>query len=319
MSPARPLLAGALLLALSACATTLAPHAHVIPEGEAASTAETAASAPAPNAAPAAAPANTQARGSVANDNLNAVAWMQTSVEFRLLSGQTFRSALSQLDKAIKTPSWDALPAAEREVPATGLPAAIIVDIDETMLDNSPYQARLIRDGKSFDDFSWNQWVQSRAARPLPGALEFAKAAAARGVSIYYLSNRTADQGTATIENLRKAGFPIASDEQFLGLGTVVAGCEAEGSDKGCRRRLVGRTHRVLMQLGDQLGDFVDIAANNPSGREQAVRPYLSWVGERWFMLPNPSYGSWEPALFNNDWRAPAAERRANKLDALRY
>jgi len=320
MTPARPLLAGALLFALSACATTLAPHARVIPEGEAATTTDTVASAPAPVVAPAAtAPANTSARGVLANDNLNAVAWMQTSVEFRLLSGQTFRSALSQLDKAIKTPAWDALPAAERELPVTGLPAAIIVDVDETMLDNSPYQARLIRDNASFNDFSWNQWVQSRAARPLPGALEFAKAAAARGITIYYLSNRTADQGPATIDNLRKAGFPIASDEQFLGLGTVVAGCESEGSEKGCRRRLVGRTHRVLMQLGDQLGDFVDIVANNPPGREQAVRPYLSWVGERWFVLPNPSYGSWEPALFNNDWRAPAAERRANKLDALRY
>jgi acid phosphatase len=204
-------------------------------------------------------------------------------------------------------------------VPATGLPPAIIVDVDETVLDNTPYQARLIRDGKGFDDFSWNEWVQSRAARPLPGALEFAKAAAARGVTIYYLSNRTADQGAATIDNLRKVGFPVASDAQFLGLGTVVDGCEAEGSEKGCRRRLVGRSNRVLMQLGDQIGDFVDIAANNPPGREQAVRPYLSWVGERWFVLPNPSYGSWEPALFNNDWRAPEAERRAAKLDALRY
>jgi acid phosphatase len=320
MSPARPLLAVALLLALSACATTMAPHSRAIPEGEAA--AVSGAGAPAPEAAPAAPTtpaATTSARGAIANDNLNAVAWMQTSVEFRLLSGQTFRSALSQLDKAIKTPAWDALPASERELPATGLPPAVIVDVDETMLDNSPYQARLIRKGASFDDFSWNEWVQSRAARPLPGALEFAKAAAARGVTLYYLSNRTADQGAATIDNLRKAGFPVTSDAQFLGLGTVVDGCEAEGSNKGCRRRLVGRTHRVLMQLGDQLGDFVDIVANNPPGREQAVRPYLSWVGERWFVLPNPSYGSWEPALFNNDWRAPEAERRAAKQDALRY
>jgi 5'-nucleotidase (lipoprotein e(P4) family) len=316
MSPARPLLAGALLLALSACASTMAPHSRAIPEGEV--VADGVAGVPAPVAAIAPA-ATTGARGSVANDNLNAVAWMQTSVEFRLLSGQTFRSALSQLDKAIKTPSWDALPAAERDVPAIGLPTAIIVDIDETMLDNSPYQARLIRDGASFNDVSWNEWVQARAARPLPGALEFAKAAAARGVTIYYLSNRTADQGAATIDNLRKAGFPVASEAQFLGLGAVVDGCVAKGSDKGCRRRLVGRTHRVLMQLGDQLGDFTDIVANTPSGREQAVRPYLSWVGERWFVLPNPSYGSWEPALFNNDWRAPATERRASKLGALRY
>ena len=145
------------------------------------------------------------------------------------------------------------------------------------------------------------------------------RAAAAREVTIYYISNRTADQSAATVDNLRKLGFPIKDDSQFLGLGTVVDGCESEGSVKGCRRRLVGRTHRVLMQFGDQLGDFTNIVANTPQGREQAVRPYLGWIGERWFVLPNPSYGSWEPALFNNAWSTPAAERRAQKLQSLHY
>jgi acid phosphatase len=257
--------------------------------------------------------------GPVANDNLNAVAWMQTAIEYRLITGQTFRAALAQLDRALKTPGWDALPREDRANVATGLPPAIIVDVDETMLDNTPYQARNVRDDKGFDDASWNDWVQSRAARPVPGALEFAKAAGARGVTIFYISNRTADQADATVDNLRKAGFPVKDASQFLGLGTVVDGCESEGSEKACRRQLVGRSHRVLMQFGDQLGDFVAIVANTPQGREQAIRPYLGWVGERWFVLPNPSYGSWEPALFNNAWGKPAPERRADTLGALRY
>ena len=314
MTLARTLLASALLLSLSACAATLEPRAQVTREGEAEATPPST-----PATTPVREPAASASTGAPANDNLNAVAWMQTSVEFRLVSGQTFRSALTQLDKAIKTPAWDALPAAEREVPATGLPPAIIVDIDETMLDNTPYQARLIRDRKSFDDASWNQWVEERAARPVPGALEFAKAAAAREVTIYYISNRSAEQSRATVDNLRKAGFPIKDDNQFLGLGTIVDGCEAKGSDKGCRRRLVGRTHRVLMQFGDQLGDFTNIVANTPNGREQAARPYLGWIGERWFVLPNPAYGSWEPALFDNAWSLPEGERRARKQAALRY
>jgi acid phosphatase len=313
----RTLIASALLLSLSACAATVEPRTHVIRDGEsepaAATNASATATAPARDATPA------SSSHVPPNDNLNAVAWMQTSVEFRLVSGQTFRSALVQLDKAIKNPAWDALPASERENPATGLAPAIIVDVDETVLDNTPYQARLIRDNKSFDDFSWNQWVQERAARAMPGALEFAKAAAARDVTIYYISNRTADQSPATVDNLRKLGFPIKDDSQFLGLGTVVDGCEADGSDKGCRRRLVGRTHRVLMQFGDQLGDFTNIVANTPQGREQAARPYLSWIGERWFVLPNPAYGSWEPALFDNSWALPEGERRARKRAALRY
>lgn len=291
------LLPAALLLALLSSCDTLPTRAHATPEsGTVAGKA-----------------ANAH------NDNLNAVAWMQTSVEFRLIAGQTWRGALVQLDRAIKTPGWDALTKEDRANPAKGLSPAIIVDVDETMLDNSPYQARLIRDGQSYNEATWAEWVKEEAAKPVPGALEFARAASARGVKIFYLSNRAEDLGEATLSNLRKAGFPVKDASQFLGLGMVVDGCESEGSEKGCRRQLVGRKHRVLMQFGDQIGDMVTVVANTQNGREQAVRPYLGWVGERWFVLPNPSYGSWEPALFNNSWSQPENERRQQKLDALRY
>jgi hypothetical protein len=89
-----------------------------------------------------------------ANDNLNAVLWQQGSVEYRLIAGQTYRSALAMLDKAIKTPDWDALPQGEREGSPRGLPYAVIVDVDETVLDNSIYQARLVASGKSYDEFT---------------------------------------------------------------------------------------------------------------------------------------------------------------------
>jgi 5'-nucleotidase (lipoprotein e(P4) family) len=293
-------LAAALLVALAGCDT--------MPTREQPSAVE---ASPAVVEAPVAGPA--------ANDNLNAVAWMQTAVEFRLIAGQAWRGALVQLDKAIKTPAWDALPKEERANPPTGLPPAIIVDVDETMLDNSPYQARLLRDNKAYDEATWAQWVKEEAARPVPGALEFARAAAARGVTLYYVTNRAADLTAPTLSNLRKVGFPVADDGQVLGLGQAIEGCEAKGSDKGCRRQWVGRSHRVLMQFGDQLGDFVTVPANTPAGRDQAVRPYLGWIGERWFVLPNPSYGNWEPALFNNAWSAPEAERRQLKLNGLRY
>ncbi|HMB57286.1 MAG TPA: 5'-nucleotidase, lipoprotein e(P4) family [Arenimonas sp.] len=289
-----------LALALAGC-QMLPTHTKATPEGSAVETPTSSTALPGPH------------------DNLNAVAWMQTSVEFRLLTGQTYRSALTQLDRGLKTPGWDALTKEDRDVPATGLPPAVIVDIDETVLDNSPYQARLIRDGKPYNDFTWNEWVQEQAAKAVPGSLEFARAATARGVIIYYISNRTADQGPATLANLRKLGFPVKDDSQFLGLGTIVDGCEDNGSEKGCRRKLVGRTHRVLLQFGDQIGDMVTVQANNEAGREQAVRPYLGWVGERWFVLPNPSYGSWEPALFNNEWSQPEGERRRQKIEALHY
>jgi acid phosphatase len=271
---------------------------------------------PAPAAEPVVASAAT---GPAANDGLNATAWFQTSVEYRLVAGETYRSALAQLDKAIKTPDWDALANDDRQTPARGLPPAIIVDIDETVLDNSPYQARLIRSGKSFDDAAWLQWINEQSAAPIPGALEFLQAAAHRGVTIFYVSNRDLPQTPATLENLRKRGFPVNDASQVMLRGTVVAGCDQAGSGKGCRRQLVGRGHRVLMQFGDQLGDLVTIADNTPEGREQTVTPYLGWIGERWFVLPNPMYGSWLPALYDNDSKLPDDQRRQKIYDQLRH
>ncbi|KFN49559.1 5'-nucleotidase, lipoprotein e(P4) family [Arenimonas composti] len=260
------------------------------------------------------------ATGPAANDNLNAVAWVQGSLEYRLVAGQTWRQALLQLDRALKNPAWDALAPADRGNPATGLPPAVIVDVDETMLDNSPYQAALVRDGAVYDDASWDAWVQQRRAKPVPGALEFARIAAAQGVTIFYVSNRTDAQGPATVDNLRALGFPIPDPAQYLGMGYQVEDCvDPKPSDKGCRRRHVGRSHRVLLQIGDQIGDMVSITDNSLSGREQAVAPFAPWIGERWFVLPGPTYGSWESALYDNDRSLDEAGRRQRKLDHLRY
>ncbi len=186
------------------------------------------------------------------------------------------------------------------------------------MLDNSPYQARLVADGKAFDEFTWSQWCREKRARPLPGALEFALAAAKHGMhGVLPFESRAGSQRRDARKPAR-GRVPGRQRKVFLGLGTVVDGCEQNGSEKGCRRALVGRTHRVLMQFGDQIGDFVDVDANTPDGRRAAIAPYAGWIGERWFVLPNPTYGAWEPALFDNDWARPASERRKAKIEALR-
>lgn len=254
-----------------------------------------------------------------ANDNLNAVAWTQTAIEHDLIYLQTYRDAQTRLLAALRDPRWDALTRADRVAPAAGLPPAVVLDIDETVLDNSPYQARLVRDGGQYDDATWAAWCKEEKARALPGAVAFTQYAAAHGIAVIYLSNRAQDLDAATRANLRKLGFPVAGAEAFLGLGTVVPGCTQHGTDKGCRRQLVSRKYRVLMQFGDQLGDFVDIPQNTDAGRRQAIAGYLDWVGTRWFVLPNPTYGSWQPALFHNDWHQPPAQRRMQVVKALRY
>jgi acid phosphatase len=270
---------------------------------------------------PAPAAASATAAVSAADDNLNAVLWMQRSQEYQATALQAYRNAAERLDQALATPDWDALVPEERDNPeaTASLPPAVILDIDETVLDNSPYQARLIRDGLEYNEVSWAGWVAEKKARAVPGVVEFAKAAEARGVILLYLSNRAQHLQDATIANLRDLGLPVKDDSVFLGLGHVVPGCEQQGSGKLCRRRLAGRQYRVLMQFGDQLGDFVEITTNTPEARAGLLDTHRDWFGERWWMLPNPTYGSWEPALFNNAWDQPRESRRQAKRGALEF
>jgi len=268
--------------------------------------------------APAVPTAPTAPAAVAANDNLNAVAWSQTAIEHDLIYLQTYRDAQARLLAALHDRHWDALGKGDRTTPLRGLKPAVILDIDETALDNSPFAARMVQGNHEYNEADWAAWCREENARALPGAVEFTQFAAKHGIAVVYISNRAKDLDQATLANLRKAGFPVSGPQSFLGLGTVVEGCEQAGSEKGCRRQLVARHYRVLMQFGDQIGDFVDVLANTADGRRRAVSDYLPWIGTRWFVLPNPTYGSWEPALFNNDWSTSPGQRRRQKIDMLR-
>lgn len=305
MRPTSRTLASVSLLAAALALAACKPTAPTAPAADAAK----------PSAAAPAAPSKPDA-GS-ADDNLNAVLWVQRSAEYRAISAQTYRAAADHLDKALAEANWDALVPAERGNASAGLKPAVILDVDETVLDNSPYQARLVRDGAEYDEVTWDAWVAEKKAKPLPGVVDFARAATAKGVTLLYISNRAEHLQAATIANLKAVGLPVASDDVFLGLGTFVQDCEQNGSEKLCRRRLAGQQYRVLMQFGDQLGDFAEITANTPDARAALYEEHRDWFGERWWMLPNPTYGSWEPAVFNNDYKQPREARRAAKRAAL--
>ena len=254
-----------------------------------------------------------------AHDLLQAVAWMQTSIEHDLVYAQTYRMAQDKLLQALADPQRDALPHGERTNNAAQLPPAVIVDIDETVLDNAPFEARMVAAGKSFDAEAWTAWVREASARPLPGALEYARFAAAHGVTMLYISNREATETEATRANLAADGFPL-TDDGVLNRGTATPGCQEHASgDKGCRRRLVAQRYRIVAMFGDNLGDFIDGAEADNATRAQRIAPYRDWFGERWFALPNPVYGSWEKALVK--YAADASlhgDPRAAKRAALR-
>src|SRR5688572_32887104 len=119
---------------------------------------------------PAAAPATPAA---ATHENLNAVVWMQTALEYEASALQAFRLAQMQVDAALSNPAWTA--AIEQTADASKLPPAVIVDVDETVLDNSYYQARMIRDRTEYSSATWDPWVQEARATAIPGALAFAK------------------------------------------------------------------------------------------------------------------------------------------------
>ena len=273
--------------------------------------------AEAPAAAPAPQPVASEP-AVPAHDNLNATAWVQSSVEARMAHRQAWRSAERLLDAAIADASWDALSPTDRIAPVAGLPPAVIVDVDETVLDNSPYQVRLIREDGRFEDATWNAWVDEARATAVAGAPEFAQAAAKRGITMIYLTNREHAKSAVTRRNLEAVGFPPAAESQFLGLGVETPGCVPKGSDKCCRRQFVAQRYRVLMQFGDQLGDFVSVSDNALEARATQLQGFDAWVGQRWFMLANPSYGSWESALYGNDRSLSRDAQRAAKRAALR-
>ncbi len=231
------------------------------------------------------------------NDLLYAVAWMQTSIEHDLVYAQIYKMAEAKLLDALADPGWDALPRGERGNDTKGLPGAVIVDIDETVLDNGPFEARMVRDNITFDKTAWDAWVRQASAKPLPGALEYAKFAAAHGVTVFYISNRDDEYADSIRANLVADGFPL-TDGAMLNRGVATPGCvERSMADKGCRRKLVAQKYRVLAMFGDQLGDFIDGADADNAQRAERIAPYRGWFGERWFALPDPVYGSWVSAL----------------------
>ncbi len=246
-----------------------------------------------------------------AEENLNAVLWFQTSAEYEALLLQIFADATDALSVALADPNWSAAP--EQLQPPAGLRPAVVVDLDETFLDNSAYQARLLRDGGRFNDASWNAWCEERRATAVPGSLQFAQAAAELGIELFYVSNRDVSQQQSTIDNLRALGFPNADPAHMY-----LRDRERGWGEKGPRRIEILRTHRILLMVGDNLGDFSDEYKGTPAQRQALLQAYLPWWGERWFMLPNPMYGSWEQALIDYDYRLDPATQRERKGAALR-
>lgn len=250
----------------------------------------------------------------VGAENLHATLWAQTAPEFRAASLQAYAAARGALERALADSSWSADVAQLRAGGFEALPPAVILDIDETVIDNSAYQARLIRQGTTYTSETWAAWVEEEAATALPGALAFTRAADSLGLAVIYLTNRTAEEKAATRRNLEALGFPLTEHEGFDPIIARGERPEFATGDKGTRRAAVAERFRIALQVGDDLGDFLSGVDASIQERHRLADAYAGWWGERWFILPNPQYGSWERALADPALEPEERLRRKREL-----
>lgn len=242
---------------------------------------------------PAAAPAPQAAQAARhTHENLNAVLWMQTGAEYRASALQAYRIARMQLDAALADTAWTA--AVEQTGDASALPPAIVLDLDETVIDNSAYAARGLIDNTPFTPAGWARWVEERKAKAIPGAVEFLKYARSKGVTPFYVTNRDHTVEQATRDNLATLEIPLDPAQD-----TVLTRHENgwTASDKGARRQSVAAKYRILLLVGDNFEDFVGGTLTTVDNRFALADRHADYWGTKWIVLPNPTYGSWESAI----------------------
>jgi 5'-nucleotidase (lipoprotein e(P4) family) len=234
-----------------------------------------------------------------------AVLYMQKAAEYRALTYQAFNIARLRLDADLDKKNLKRLPKAERK-----MPRAIVVDIDETVLDNSPSQARGITTNTPYNSKDWYAWTNMRKAKAVPGAVEFLNYAVSKGVKVFYISNRDEqNEKQATLENLKSVGFQdVSADNVFL---------RTAESGKDARRAMVTAKHRIVLLMGDNLDDFTSaFERKSVTDRFAEVDKVRDAWGSRFIVLPNAMYGTWENAIYEYQ-RLTEAQKAAKRAAAL--
>lgn len=233
------------------------------------------------------------------HNNLNSTLWVQSSAEYRANSLQTYNTAINNLEVTAKNATGTA--AIEQTNRYTSLPPAVILDIDETVLNNSKYLTKIILETEEYNSETWDQWVSVEQATAVPGAVNFIKYAESIGIEVIYITNRvckkrennkdTCPQKSDTIDNLEKVGIRDVSPANIL----LQREKQGWSSEKESRRKLLAEKYRIIMLFGDDLGDFLPNVKKNitPEQRARLVTEHAEKWGSVWYILSNPTYGSW--------------------------
>ncbi|MBS1271821.1 MAG: Lipoprotein E [Candidatus Marinimicrobia bacterium] len=232
------------------------------------------------------------------NDYLEmSVLYQQRAAEYRALCYQAYNVAEYRLKEILeKTSAPESL--------------AVVVDIDETVLDNSPYEAELILENIDYPE-RWTEWIEETKAKPIPGALDFLSYADSAGVQIFYVSNRKVSTYSGTVENLNKWDFPQVKEDHIA--------LRLEESSKESRRDRIDKYYKIALLVGDNLNDFSHVFENRSThDRNTAVDLLQEEFGHRFIVMPNAMYGEWEGAIYDGDWSLTDAQKDSVRKKALR-
>lgn len=212
-----------------------------------------------------------------------AALYQQRAAEYKALCFQAYNIARERIDEAAKKHSTK--------------PLAVVTDIDETLLDNSPYNAARAIQNKGYTTRSWKEWTAKAIADTVPGAPSFFKYAASKGVKVFYITNRDEDEEAATLKNLQRYHLPFADNAHLL--------LKTGSSSKESRRQQVLKKYNIVLLCGDNLPDFDVLYDSSPSeqSRASATEKLKKQFGKRYIVIPNPTYGDFEGALFKFNYK----------------
>lgn len=224
-----------------------------------------------------------------------AVLYHQQAAELKAIYYQTFNWAKKALVEDLKDNSIKQK-------------RAIILDIDETVLDNSPFEALCIKNHSSYPT-CWAEWVNQASAKAIPGALDFLNHVASNNVEIFYVSNRKVNFKEATIKNLKQQGFPYADEKHVI--------LRENENSKENRRLAIAKDYHISMLFGDNLADFTDAFDDKTlQQRDKATDSLKNLFGKKFIVLPNAMYGDWENAIFENKKLKPE-EQQNKRIETL--
>lgn len=227
----------------------------------------------------------------------SATLWWQTSGEARALQYQAFHWAQLVLDKDLRDKK-------------SKQSRAVVVDVDETVLDNGNYQAAVVLSDKGYPA-RWKEWIHSQQGKSIAGSREFLDYAHAKGVKIFYVTNRDQGYQASTIENLKKLGYPQVNTDTVM--------CSNSDWNKEARRDKIRENHRIVLLVGDNLNDFTnDYDKKGVEERMAAVEKNRSQFGETFILIPNPMYGDWEGAFYQFDWKKSPEEKQRLRRSGLK-